>query len=43
MANLWTIVFTILGRLEPPTFDFQLSADFKPRTEEASLEQEESL
>ena len=33
-ADLWTIVFTILGRLEPPTFDYQLTADFEPRTDD---------
>ena len=33
-ADLWTIVFTILGRLEPPSFDYQLSADFEPRTDD---------
>jgi len=37
-ADLWTIVFTILGRLEPPTFDYQLSADFVPRTDEAAIQ-----
>jgi len=33
-ADLWRIVITILGRLEPPSFDFQLSADFEPRTDD---------
>jgi hypothetical protein len=35
-TDLWTIVFTILGRLEPPTFDFQINADFKLRTDKAA-------
>ena len=35
-GDLWAIVYTILGRLNPPTFEFELQCDFQPRTDDAA-------
>jgi hypothetical protein len=32
-SDLWALVYTILGRLDPPSYEFELDCHFEPRTD----------
>ena len=35
-GDLWALVYTILGRLDPPLYEFELDCNFVPRTDDAA-------
>jgi hypothetical protein len=35
-GDLWALVYTILGRLDPPSYEFELDCNFVPRTDDAA-------
>jgi len=38
-SDLWAMVCTIIGRLDPPSYEFELDCNFEPRTDEVALRQ----
>jgi hypothetical protein len=37
-GDLWAVVYAVLGRLNPPSFKFELQCDFQPRTDAVAHE-----
>jgi len=37
-GDLWAVVLTILGRINPPAFDYELTCEFVPRTDDEAIE-----
>ena len=33
LSDLWALVYTILGRLDPPSYELELDCNFEPRTD----------
>ena len=37
-GDLWAVVYTILGRIDPPAFDYELTCEFEPRTDPEAIQ-----
>ena len=37
-GDLWAVVHTILGRIDPPAFDYKLTCEFQPRSDPEAVE-----